>query len=143
MVIKNRSLQPPKSGQKLTINLHKNPRLRGMNHHHQTKVLLVWETNHLFIWTCNRRKCGDCCCTSILTCPFDRVIDRADGVVVVNHVTCLSLPRHVTGHRQLRGLGALPLCHTRGTAYVITARADHALTVSDVLRTVVARGRLT
>ena len=85
----------------------------------------------------------NCSYSPLLTCPFDHVVDRADGAVVVNHVTCLSLPRHATGHRQLRGLGALPLCHTRGTAYVTTARAAHALTVSDVLRTVVARGRLT
>ena len=33
--IKNRSLQPPTSMQKFTINLPNNPRLRGMSHHHQ------------------------------------------------------------------------------------------------------------
>ena len=32
--IKNRSLQPPQSLQKLTTNLPNNSRLRGMNHHH-------------------------------------------------------------------------------------------------------------
>ena len=41
--IKNRTLLPPTSLQKLTTNLPKNPRLRGISHHHHYHSDLISE----------------------------------------------------------------------------------------------------